>query len=317
MRITVAIPAYNAAQTIECAIESVLAQSRAPEEILVMDDGSTDETGQVLRGFGSRLTVSRQTNQGAAHARNALVGAASGELIAFLDADDLWHPDYLETQHAMAMEYQEAVAYFTAHANFRGYGRHVWDEAAALKRTEYAIIEGRRFLEVYNRHQGIFGSMSFCCIPKKVLAQLGPAPFCVEVTGAEDFCLFNLLSLLGPVVLNAAPLAAYRIIEGSMSSDKTKTVGLAVRSFELLAGTRQEFSSAGNRRQFRTAFASKRRQYAKLLMGVGRVSEARSQLALSLKDAGSLLSLAKSAGLLMCTHIPAGLESLWPGAQRK
>lgn len=96
--ISVVIAAYNAEAVLRRAIESVLAQTLLPNEILVVDDGSTDGTGRVAEQFGDRVRTIRQENQGASAARNAGIRAASGEWIAFLDADDEWLPHRLALQ---------------------------------------------------------------------------------------------------------------------------------------------------------------------------------------------------------------------------
>jgi glycosyltransferase involved in cell wall biosynthesis len=96
-RITVIIPAYNRENYLGAAIESVLAQTRPPDEIIVVDDGSTDRTAEIAGSFAQVRCLS-QTNQGLSATRNAGIRAAQGELLAFLDSDDLWLPRKLEFQ---------------------------------------------------------------------------------------------------------------------------------------------------------------------------------------------------------------------------
>jgi cellulose synthase/poly-beta-1,6-N-acetylglucosamine synthase-like glycosyltransferase len=96
--VSVVIPAYNAAATIAAAIESVLAQTRPPEEIIVVDDGSKDETSAVVERFGPIVRLLRQANAGCGQARNTGAREARGTWLAFLDADDLWLPTKLERQ---------------------------------------------------------------------------------------------------------------------------------------------------------------------------------------------------------------------------
>ncbi len=96
--VSVVIPAYNAEKYIGRAIDSVLAQTRQPDEIIVVDDGSTDNTADVIKSYGSRVHSIHQENGGASVARNTGIEAAKSEWIAFLDADDEWLPEKLAEQ---------------------------------------------------------------------------------------------------------------------------------------------------------------------------------------------------------------------------
>jgi glycosyltransferase involved in cell wall biosynthesis len=98
MRVSVVIPTYNSGTLVVEAVESVLAQTLPVEEVLVIDDGSTDDTVERLARFGPPVRLIRKENGGVATARNRGVEEATGEWIAFLDADDVWHPRKLEIQ---------------------------------------------------------------------------------------------------------------------------------------------------------------------------------------------------------------------------
>src|SRR5688572_29492127 len=91
-RLGVVLPTYNRAQLLRRAIESVLAQSEPADEIIVVDDGSTDDTGAVARSFGEAVTYLRQDNRGVAAARNVGVSLLTTTFVAFLDDDDVWFP---------------------------------------------------------------------------------------------------------------------------------------------------------------------------------------------------------------------------------
>src|SRR6266513_3016176 len=98
--VSVIIPTYNCGRFIREAIDSALAQTHAPLEVIVVDDGSTDETAQVLAEYGATIRCIWQENQGVAAARNTGLAAARGEYLAFLDADVIWKPRKLELQIA-------------------------------------------------------------------------------------------------------------------------------------------------------------------------------------------------------------------------
>lgn len=99
-RLSVVIPCYNARAFLAAAIDSVLAQRADGLEIIVIDDGSTDGSAQIARGFGPVVSCHSQPNGGIAAARNAGIARARGELLAFIDADDLWTPGSLDARLA-------------------------------------------------------------------------------------------------------------------------------------------------------------------------------------------------------------------------
>lgn len=99
--VSVIIPNYNYGRFLRESVESVLAQTYSCGEIIVVDDGSQDESLSVLEGFGDRVKVVRQQNRGVGCARNEGARIATGDLLAFLDADDIWYPTKIERQVRM------------------------------------------------------------------------------------------------------------------------------------------------------------------------------------------------------------------------
>lgn len=105
-QVSVIIPTYNSARYVVDAVESVLAQTYRDFEVIVIDDGSTDETPEVMKRYGAPVRYLRQENAGVAAARNRGIAESSGRYVAFLDADDVWLPQKLERQiNALAINY--------------------------------------------------------------------------------------------------------------------------------------------------------------------------------------------------------------------
>ena len=98
--VSVILPAFNRAWSLGRAIDSILSQVDANLETIVVDDGSTDETPDLLSAYGDRIRVIRQANRGVSAARNTGIRSASGDLIAFLDSDDSWLPGKIKAQVA-------------------------------------------------------------------------------------------------------------------------------------------------------------------------------------------------------------------------
>jgi glycosyltransferase involved in cell wall biosynthesis len=98
LTVSVIISSYNYDRFIGETIESVLAQTRPADEVIVVDDGSTDNSTNVIRSFGPPVTLITQKNQGVCKARNVGAGIAKGEILVFLDSDDLWRPEKLARQ---------------------------------------------------------------------------------------------------------------------------------------------------------------------------------------------------------------------------
>jgi glycosyltransferase involved in cell wall biosynthesis len=111
------VPVYNGGRFIGDALRSIQAQSYPRLEIIVVDDGSTDDTPDAIAAFGGAVHSLRQANQGPAAARNAGIGVASGSFVGFLDADDLWHPEKVTRQLARFGERPELQVAFAGMRN--------------------------------------------------------------------------------------------------------------------------------------------------------------------------------------------------------
>lgn len=107
--VSVVIPTFNRAHIVTRAIDSVLAQTYRPCEILVVDDGSTDNTADVLQSYADRIVYVRQKNSGPAAARNRGIRESKGEFVAFLDSDDVWLETKIERQATLLQRAGEHV----------------------------------------------------------------------------------------------------------------------------------------------------------------------------------------------------------------
>jgi len=118
LRVTCILPVYNGARYLRDAIESVLSQTQPLLETIVVDDGSTDGTAEVIAAYEDRVRSVRQANAGPAAARNQGVALARGDLIAFQDADDVWHPEKIARQMARFAMHPELELCSTHLQNF-------------------------------------------------------------------------------------------------------------------------------------------------------------------------------------------------------
>ena len=142
IRISAIIPTFNRASVIRQALDSVLAQTLLPAEVILVDDGSTDNTRAVLAAYRDRITIARIENCGAAGARNYGVERAQNEWIAFLDSDDYWAPDYLERMAAAIIQTSaEAQFYFadTVRPISQG-GRRLWDSIGFILQDDLELV---------------------------------------------------------------------------------------------------------------------------------------------------------------------------------
>ena len=137
-RFSVIIPAFNSAATLARAIESVQAQSWPAHEIIVVDDGSADATAEIAAGFGDAVRLLRQANSGVSVARNAGAAAATGDWLAFLDADDWYAPDRLKL-HAEWITEDAALDCLTGDYEYR-------DDAGILLGTSMAQHQSGRLM---------------------------------------------------------------------------------------------------------------------------------------------------------------------------
>ena len=143
-KVSIIIPAFNCERFIGEAIDSVLAQTYTDFELIVVDDGSEDQTAQKVKQYGEKLTYLYQPNSGQAKARNLGYAHSNGEYLAFLDADDRWYPQMLEVEvQALDSNPQMGLVYSDVDVideNGRLLQEHYLARRAEKKRASYSII---------------------------------------------------------------------------------------------------------------------------------------------------------------------------------
>lgn len=153
MRISVAIAAYNAEAYIAEAVDSVLGQTRPPDEVIVVDDGSTDRTAAILACYGNRIVRLSQANSGQATAINRALATAGGDALAFCDADDVWMPAKLALQTALLDRSNDIDAIFGQVEQF--VSPDVPDEHRARLRPPQDIVRGEAKLTMLVRRTAL------------------------------------------------------------------------------------------------------------------------------------------------------------------
>jgi hypothetical protein len=209
-RVSVVIPAFNAARFIDRAIGSVLSQTWTDIEVLVVDDGSTDDTVAVLRRYGRHVTLIQQRNAGPAAARNRGLQAAVGEFVAFLDADDWWEQGKLTAQVELLDTHPDIGFCSTA--------TRVVD-ASGRKLADWPCLDSASSLPdaIFANGAAISGSTSGVLARRSVLIQAGG--FNEALRGFEDPDLWIRLSAMTRYACISTQLTVVERTPGSVSSN--------------------------------------------------------------------------------------------------
>jgi len=217
-RVSVIIPSFNRAHCIAGSVESVLAQSFQDLEVIVVDDGSTDDTQEILARFGDRIRVIRQDNAGVSAARNAGIRAARANWIAFQDSDDTWRPDKLQTQ-IDCLETHKGQVCFTRSVTDSGEMLQDIEEIAstAVETGVYRIDRSAALDSVSRAHSHPYLQTSV--IAKQLLDRVGS--FDTTLNAAEDTLLiFNLAFLTAFLYVDRPLVVIHRGTPGSLTYDQ-------------------------------------------------------------------------------------------------
>ena len=223
--ISVVIPAYDREQTIAAAVEGVLAQSYAAIEVIVVDDGSRDDTVRIVEGMTDpRLRLLRhETNRGAAAARNTGIAAARGEWVAFQDSDDLWMPDKLDKQVArLATSPAGTVAVYCG-MNIE----HIHNPSAPLRYLPGPEISPREGDILVALLRSSFVSTQTLMVRRDALLRIGG--FDAALPALEDWECMLRLAPLGPVAFVDETLVHQRFSDNSLTRSWEKRLAAQQR----------------------------------------------------------------------------------------
>jgi glycosyltransferase involved in cell wall biosynthesis len=224
------IPTYNRGTVIARAVRSALEQTYRSLEIIVVDDGSTDDTLEILQTFGDSIRVVRQDNRGPSAARNAGIAVARGNIIAFLDSDDVWLPTKIERQVQLLLQLGDEVPCCICNATLtRGhYGRKTSFDLAGLK-VDLDIGRWQNPAQVLASRYVLFNQVA--AVRRGALMVTGG--FREDLRLMEDYDLALRLALLGPWGIIREPLVIkHEEASDCLSLEATKDSSLAPRAAE-------------------------------------------------------------------------------------
>lgn len=219
--VSVIMPAYNAAPYIEAAIRSVLRQTYADWELLVVNDCSTDNTATIAKQLAASDTriiyLENDRNRGVSYTRNYAISQASGKWIAFLDGDDLWREDKLEKQLAQVSQHPDGVLFYTASGFITADDRPLHYVMAAEEVMTYPMLLRRNLL-----------SCSSVLVRKDVIAQVKMGHDKMH----EDYAAWLTILRQYPCAYGInEPLLIYRFTPNSKSGNRLRSAGMLYRSY--------------------------------------------------------------------------------------
>jgi hypothetical protein len=226
--VTTIIPAYNARRTIAATIQSALAQTHGEMEVVVVDDGSTDDTLAIVQGLARgepRIRIVSHENRGLASARNSGILAARGEYVAPLDADDIWHPEKIARQLA-------AIDAVPGAALAYGWFRNIDPEDRVLPGSGAPVVEGW----AYHRHldQNFVSNGSSPLVRADVAREILYEP--ILALGCEDYMFQLRVARLYPIACARGWLTGYRRTPGSMSTGVLRMIDAHLQMYGMLLG---------------------------------------------------------------------------------
>ncbi len=220
--VSVVIPCYNTAQFLPAAVDSVLAQTEPVEEILVVDDGSSDNTREVASRYGSKIKYVFQKNKGLAAARNTGIRESNSDWVAFLDADDWWMPEKISLQKRLIQPNVVLIYTGVLFVNSNG------TSTASSPTPPASLWPKLRAMNLI--------TPSTVMVKKDALLELGG--FNESIRACEDWELWVRLFPIGSFAMVPKAVTGYRVVSGSLSSnpDRMLNTFYAILDSTLLSG---------------------------------------------------------------------------------
>lgn len=213
-KVSVIIPFYNGKEFIAQAVNSVLRQTYTSYEIIVVDDGSTDDSKKALEQFDGKIRYFYQQNQGISNARNKAVKEAKGEYIALLDQDDIWYPRRLEKQ-VKVMDENSDISIVYSDCHYINEKNEILSQAFEVQKAR----SGRIFKDLIIKN---FIPIPTVLLRKRAVDEVGL--FDKRYSFAEEYYLFLRIARIYHVSYIDEPLAGYRIHGKNLSKNTEKSL---------------------------------------------------------------------------------------------
>lgn len=295
-KVSVVIPTYNRSACVGDAINSVLSQTCRDFEVVVVDDGSTDETPGLLQNFGDRIHVIRQGNKGVSEARNTGIREARGEWVAFLDSDDVWTPEKLQIQTAELVKHPTAVGHLVD-ATIVGYEqgevslfairnfRRVFEQVTFRPRPLLDVLKVQFFTSTW-------------LLKRSAILQAGM--FRPDFKIYEDLELLMRIALTGPFVVSTTSCVKMRRVPTGADSLSNLHVTRKSNALSNLCEIYEKLLSRTDltdyeRRELRRELSGTHYELAAALAASGEGARARSLLRQSVADSPGMRSFLRAS----------------------
>ena len=310
--ISIVVPTYNSARFLPTALASVLAQTSRDYEVLVVDDGSTDDTRAVVEAIGGPVKYLHQANQGPAAARNTGIEAARGGLVCFLDADDSWKPEKLAVQVEFMSRHPSVGLVFADEEEFDERGV----QCASLVSTSrfHAELAAAPVIDQAYRKllEENFIPTSMVMVRRSCFQRTGL--FDQQLRGPEDRDMWSRVAVHFPIAFVPAVLGRKRAVAASVSRDVETTLRSRIR---LWTKARTLFPELTPATMVNALLAQTYVHLGFVLLHKGQPREARTfgfqGLALSRGPRAWMLA----ASLIACTLAGKGLTDFVLGTRRR